>query len=121
MSSNINEKNCLVKYRWATSFLARVRGLLGSSPTTDVLILAPCKSIHTCGMRYDLDVAFINKEGIVLATYRKIKPWRMVRHAHAVAVIERQSDGSPWFEKHQKVYVSSLKIEGANHERMSYL
>lgn len=97
-----------MKHRWATNYFARARGLLGSNPIKEVLVLTPCKSVHTFGMKYDLDVAFVDKEGTVLAVYHKVKPNTIVRQRGAALVLERYHDQSPWFQMYQKVGIKPL-------------
>ncbi len=43
----------------------RARGLLGRTGVTGVMVL-PTRSIHTVGMKFDLDVAFIDDDGTVI-------------------------------------------------------
>ncbi len=43
----------------------RARGLLGRDGVTGVMVL-PTRSVHTIGMRFDLDVAFIDADGVVI-------------------------------------------------------
>lgn len=38
---------------------ARRRGLLGRDGVVGALLLRPCRSVHTIGMRFDLDVAYL--------------------------------------------------------------
>jgi uncharacterized membrane protein (UPF0127 family) len=47
---------------------ARRRGLLGRDGIDGVLVLAPARAVHTLGMRFDLDVAFVDGRGTVLDT-----------------------------------------------------
>lgn len=49
---------------------ARRRGLLGRDGVDGALVLAPARAVHTLGMRFDLDVAFVAADGTVLATCR---------------------------------------------------
>ena len=46
----------------ARSFLQRARGLLGRAPLAadEALLIRPCSSIHTFGMRFAIDVVFID-------------------------------------------------------------
>ena len=48
----------------------RARGLIGRDGHEGALVLAPCRWIHTVGMRFPLDVAYVDAEGIVLRTVR---------------------------------------------------
>ena len=68
----------------------RNRGLLGRSGLADdhALILAPCSSIHTFFMQFAIDVAFVDREGVVLRVRRALGPWRLQIAFRAFAVIE---------------------------------
>jgi uncharacterized protein len=51
------------------------------------LLLVPCASVHTCLLRFALDLVMLDRTGRVLALRRGIRPWRVVlapRHTHAV-------------------------------------
>jgi hypothetical protein len=60
------------------SFLRR-RGLLGRDglATGDGLYLTPCEWLHTFGMRFCIDVAFLSSSGQVLAVCHNLKPNRL--------------------------------------------
>tara|TARA_R110002072_G_scaffold172728_5_gene327107 strand:- start:52513 stop:52860 length:348 start_codon:yes stop_codon:yes gene_type:complete len=74
----------------ADTALARMKGLLGSKPLADKqgLLMSPCNSIHTLGMKYGLDVVFLNKAGKVKKISRTVKPNRMKTCFSAAYVIE---------------------------------
>jgi hypothetical protein len=67
----------------------RMRGLLGRPVLEpgEGLLLTPCTAVHMHGMRYPLDVAFIGRDGRVVALYPHLRPggrtrWhRDARHA----------------------------------------
>src|SRR6266540_3084035 len=48
----------------------RRRGLLGRDGIEGALLLQPCKSVHTIGMRFPIDVAFCDEEMVVLRVVR---------------------------------------------------
>ncbi|HEV8068131.1 MAG TPA: DUF192 domain-containing protein [Planctomycetaceae bacterium] len=51
------------------------------------LLLVPCASVHTCLVRFPLDLVMLDKSGRVLTVRRGIRPWRAVlapRRTHAV-------------------------------------
>ncbi|MBK8103789.1 MAG: DUF192 domain-containing protein [Cellvibrionales bacterium] len=54
--------------RQTTHVFERMRGLLGRSTMGDCecLWITRCNSIHTCFMRFALDVGFVDKQGVVL-------------------------------------------------------
>jgi uncharacterized protein len=49
---------------------ARRKGLLGRDGIDGALLLVPARSVHTVGMRFDIDVAFIDRDGVVKRTVR---------------------------------------------------
>jgi uncharacterized membrane protein (UPF0127 family) len=49
---------------------ARARGLLGRDGIEGAMLLRPARSVHSFGMRFELDVAFIDANGIVIRTLR---------------------------------------------------
>lgn len=62
----------------ASSWLQRLRGLLFYRPLrqSEGLWITPCRSIHTLGMRYALDVLFIDRNGCVRAVHTNVKSGR---------------------------------------------
>lgn len=69
----------------------RNRGLLGRDEFEGALILNPCRWIHTMGMRFALDVAYIDEAGVVVATVT-MRPNRMgVPRLRATMIIEAQA------------------------------
>ena len=48
----------------------RARGLLGRDGIEGALLLRRCRSVHTLGMRFDLDVAFLDPDDVVIRTLR---------------------------------------------------
>jgi hypothetical protein len=50
----------------AISRRARRRGLTGRDRLDGVLVIRPCRAIHTFGMRFPIDVAFCDRYGFVL-------------------------------------------------------
>jgi hypothetical protein len=54
----------------ASNRSARRNGLLGRDGFEGALVLRPCRWVHTIGLRFPLDVAFLDDEGVVLKTVR---------------------------------------------------
>ena len=44
----------------------RRRGLIGRDHLDGVLVLRPCRQVHTFGMQFPIDVAFCDRYGFVL-------------------------------------------------------
>jgi uncharacterized membrane protein (UPF0127 family) len=73
----------------AGNLFARTRGLMGAAPLPSGagLLLDGDNAIHTCFMRFPIDVAFLDREGKVLHLIHRLAPWRVSRivwRAHAV-------------------------------------
>lgn len=60
---------------------ARMRGWLGraKAPADEGLWLAPCWAVHTFGMRFPIDLLFLDAEGRVVHAMEGLKPWRLSR------------------------------------------
>ena len=54
----------------ASNRSARRNGLLGRDGFEGALVLRPCRWIHTIGLRFPLDVAYLDGEGVVVKTVR---------------------------------------------------
>lgn len=48
-------------------------------PAGAALWIEPCSSIHMFFMRFPLDVAFLDRDGVVVRIYPGIRPWRATR------------------------------------------
>ena len=66
------------KTKVASSFMARLIGLMFKKNMDgfDGLLIRGTNSIHTCFMRYEIDVVFLNKDYRVIKVVRNMKPWR---------------------------------------------
>lgn len=69
----------------------RFRGMLGRPPLArgEGLLLSPCRAVHMIGMQYSLDVAFLSRDGEVVAAYPGLAPGaRTAYHRHAQNALE---------------------------------
>jgi uncharacterized protein len=57
------------------------------------LLIPACRSVHTFGMRFDLDLAFLGEDWSVVATRRAVPPRRTVFERGARAVLETPAPG----------------------------
>lgn len=83
--------DCLVpEARCTTSAWERLRGLLGRPALRagQALLIDPCPSVHTIGMRYSLDLAFLDPQWRVLSVVRQLPPLRFAACARARATLE---------------------------------
>jgi uncharacterized protein len=76
----------------ATSLISRLLGLaLLSRGRAPGLLIPRCRSVHTFGMRFPIDVLFLDDEGRVIELRRSVPPCRVLRCRGAVAVLELPS------------------------------
>ena len=67
----------------AGRFGLRARGLMFRDRVPEAfgagLFFPRCRELHTCFMRFPLDVWFLDAEGQLLEVQRNVPPWRIVR------------------------------------------
>ncbi|WP_422821985.1 DUF192 domain-containing protein [Vreelandella utahensis] len=82
----------------ARSFRERAIGLLGCrrlSPQQG-LYFERCRSVHMFGMRFPVDVLFLDEDGVVVRTVPALRPWRITgcrRAEHTVELAAGMIDG----------------------------
>jgi uncharacterized membrane protein (UPF0127 family) len=78
---------------------SRGRGLarLDTMPSDVGLQLAPCRSIHTFGMRFALDLLWLDGTGAVVRVDREVPPRRVRTCWRARSVIEVRGGAAPPF------------------------
>ena len=67
-----------IAVRVAEGFGQRLRGLMFSAslPPRQALLLTDCASVHTCFMRFPIDLVYLDKRGVVTQLVSGLKPWR---------------------------------------------
>lgn len=63
----------------AATHAARRRGLMGraSLPAGHALWIVPSRGVHTCGMRFAIDVVALDRRGVVVDVVTDLRPWRI--------------------------------------------
>jgi len=63
----------------ADAWWPRLRGLLARPPleSGEGLLLVDCSSVHTIGMRYPIDIAFLDAKGRVVRSIAALQPGRV--------------------------------------------
>lgn len=64
----VTEGRVLASCESATDRKARRRGLLGRDGIEGALVLRNCRWVHTLGMRFAVDVAYLDEKGVVVKT-----------------------------------------------------
>ena len=69
--------------QFASSFLARLKGLLGREilNSEEALIIPRCTIVHMFGMRFSIDLVFCSGNGTVIALQKQLKPWRLSKYS----------------------------------------
>ena len=77
--------------------LARLLGLTGlrDLPPHAGLLLPRTRSIHTCAMRFALDLVWLDRDGRVVRVDRAVPPWRVRGCRAARAVVELPAGTDP--------------------------
>lgn len=65
----------------ACTLRTRLLGLMGRKALAagNALLLDPCPQVHTCFMRFSIDVVFLDKHNRTVAVVENLTPWRMSR------------------------------------------
>ena len=74
----------------AETSLTRLRGLLGRRHlrSDEGLLIRPTSAIHTCFMRFAIDVVFLDRDFVVVGLAPDVRPWRFAGRRRANAVLE---------------------------------
>jgi hypothetical protein len=64
----VSDARVLASADVAASRAERRRGLLGRDSFEGALVITPCRWIHTVGMRFPIDVAYLDADGVVVKT-----------------------------------------------------
>jgi uncharacterized membrane protein (UPF0127 family) len=78
----------------ADGFASRLLGLafLSRRRAGSGLLIPRCRSVHTFGMRFPIDVVFLDRAGGEIARVSALGPCRLAADRRAAAVLELPSD-----------------------------
>ncbi|MGB7947980.1 MAG: DUF192 domain-containing protein [Candidatus Binatia bacterium] len=90
--TNLTKKTWLAtKVRKADSFITRLVGLLKRTNLgpEEALWLMPSKGVHTIGMKFPIDVIFLDRDNVVLSIVSGLLPYRITGvHLKGHSVLE---------------------------------
>lgn len=74
----------------ADTSATRTKGLLGRNthPAGQALWIVPCSGIHTFGMRFAIDVVYLDRKLKIKKTRSYVRPWRLSMCLLADSVLE---------------------------------
>ncbi|MET0909536.1 MAG: DUF192 domain-containing protein [Ilumatobacteraceae bacterium] len=81
----VSDARVLASAQVAGDRASRRRGLLGKDGFEGALVIEPCRWIHTIGMRFPIDVAYLDADGVVIKTIK------MHRHRMGIPVSRSRS------------------------------
>jgi uncharacterized membrane protein (UPF0127 family) len=78
---------------------ARLAGLaaIDALPPRTALLIPACRSVHTFGMRFALDLIWLDEDGAIVDVTANVRPGDVVRVPHARAVVEAQAPSGARF------------------------
>ena len=87
----LREGDVLASAEVTEGFADRTRGLLGRTTLDGAMLLTHTRAVHTAGMRLRLDVAFLDRDLVVVDTCA-LGPWRLARpRRRACNVLEAEA------------------------------
>lgn len=110
MLYNINKDNLVLEnVSLANGFLQKFKGLMGRKKLnkSEGLMLLNCNSIHTCFMRFPIDVVFLNIDHEVIVLKQGVRPWRMVNFVKKAYITVEMPEGTI---EHKKIEVGDKLI-----------
>ena len=97
-----------------SSWTERLRGLLGTGRDARPVLLVRCGSVHTFGMRYPIDLAFVGEQGEVLMVRRGVGPGHVCSCAGAECVAERPAvEEGEWPVEGEHLWIVSVSADAA--------
>lgn len=80
----------------ATGRLHRAVGLLtrGGLQPGEALWIMPSRGVHTCGMRFSIDLIALNAAGVVVDLVEGLRPWRLRLPRRGTAGVLELAEGS---------------------------
>ena len=103
--SRTDGRTVVAQLHIADGFWSRFVGLQFRRPLPSEcgLLLVPCHAVHTCFVRFALDLIFLDREGRILAMRRNLRPCgpregrrEPTRHWKHAAARCKPSRGSDW-------------------------
>jgi uncharacterized membrane protein (UPF0127 family) len=105
----VRDEEVLASVEVASSGRRRARGLLGRDSFEGALLLRPAAAVHTLGMRFDIDVAYCDRELTVL-DIAHMSRWRLGRpRLRARCILEAQAGA---FERWSLAPGDVLEVRG---------
>jgi uncharacterized membrane protein (UPF0127 family) len=87
----------------------RLTALIGRDGLEGVLVLRPCRQVHSFRMRVPVDVAFCDRDGFVLRVV-SLTPWRVTRRVPRASFAIEAGAGA--FDRWKLVVGDIVEVRG---------
>jgi uncharacterized membrane protein (UPF0127 family) len=87
----VSDARVLASAQVADDRSSRRRGLLDLDHFEGALVIEPCRWIHTIGMRFPIDVAYLDADGVVIKTIQMRRHRMGIPVSRARSVIEAEA------------------------------
>lgn len=87
----VSDGRVLASAEVASDRRQRKRGLLGRDGIEGAFIIPKCRWIHTMGMRFPVDVAYLDRDGVVVKTLHMRRRRIGIPVFRATSVVEAQA------------------------------
>lgn len=113
-SYGVTGQVCYTQVRLANTLTSRLVGLLPQHELTPQqgLWISPCNSIHSIGMRFEFDAAFVGRQGQVLHVIEAMRPFKLsplVRQAVAVLEVPAHSLAAQGITLGDALYLMAMR------------
>jgi uncharacterized protein len=87
----VSDARVLASAEVADKRSSRRRGLLRRDTIEGALVLRPCRWVHTIGVRFPIDVAYLDSDGVVMKTIQMRRHRMGIPVWRSAAVIEAEA------------------------------
>ena len=96
----------------ADAFWSRLVGLQFRRElhTGSGVLLVPCSSVHTCFVRFAIDVVLLDRHARVMAVRRHVRPWRVVARVAATHAVLELPAGTAQLAVGSRVRIEPIDI-----------
>ncbi len=87
----LRQGDVLASLELARSPGRRATSLVGRRRLDGGVLIQPCRAIHTIGVRFPIDVAYLDRSGVVIGV-RRLRPYRIgLPRRRASAILEAEA------------------------------
>jgi uncharacterized protein len=105
----VRDTQVLASLEVADTFRSRLKGLLGRDELDGALLLRPARAVHTLGMRFTIDVAYCDRDLVVLRIHT-LSPQRLGRPVRRACCVVEAEAGA--FERWGLAVGDRLEVQG---------